>query len=108
MFKIIIHNSIRIYYTTKTYIVSKLKSIWSKDDTSDYNVIKYNPEEDCMSYGLYTDSRNRSPLDLIEEQPLEINTEEDTEETTKEDIEKNDDNKDTDTSIIEQNQWDII
>jgi hypothetical protein len=103
IFKIIIHNSIRIYYTTKTYIINKLRFIWSTPDSHDYDTIKYNADEDSISYALYTNPRNRSPLDIIEEQPVKINIEENNDETKEEPVDEDDDDY-----SIEQNQWDII
>ena len=104
IFKIIIHNSIRIYYTTKTYIMNKLSFIWN-NDTRNENIIRYNPDEDCMSYTVYTNLENRSPIDLIEEQPIENNKEEPADNDTDDEHEAESITKD---DTIEQNQWDII
>ena len=108
IFKIIIHNSIRIYYTTKTYIMNKLSFIWN-NDTRNENIIRYNADEDCMSYAVYTNLENRSPIDLIEEQPIENNKEELADSNTKDEDEDEDEYKSlTKDDTIEQNQWDII
>ena len=90
IFKIIVHNSIRIYYTTKTYIINKLKPYFWKDD--DKNVIYYDGEKDGVNYAIYNDQNvNNSPISIIEEQPI---------------LEESSDSEDEDNNLND--NWDII